>query len=222
MAMTTTETPAMPDLAERDAEPGAGERLRGPRGRHRRPRPRKVLLMAGGLALAAGVLGLVRLSPDSGVGGLGTAEAEPSADPYADTGADTDIGTDTGTDRSTNAAATFAAAPPTPTASATPVMSGPSALPTPSVPLSPTPAVGGRERQAPAGTVTTVPDAPNPPGTPAPAPPSPSASTGTTPRPAPTPTPSRTTPTPEPRPDRPGLCLPIVAVCVDPLGARHD
>ncbi|NEB11429.1 hypothetical protein G3I32_21730, partial [Streptomyces coelicoflavus] len=31
------------------------------RGRHRRPRPRKVLLVAGGLALAAGALGLVRL-----------------------------------------------------------------------------------------------------------------------------------------------------------------
>ncbi|MFB7595955.1 hypothetical protein [Streptomyces sp. NPDC056160] len=49
------------------------------RGRHRRPRPRprKALLTAGGLALAAGVLSLVRLAPEYGHGGPGAAEAEP-------------------------------------------------------------------------------------------------------------------------------------------------
>ncbi|MEU4149982.1 hypothetical protein [Streptomyces sp. NPDC026659] len=47
------------------------------RGRHRRPRPRKVLLAAGGLALAAGVLSLVRVAPESGLAGPATAEAEP-------------------------------------------------------------------------------------------------------------------------------------------------
>ena len=46
------------------AEEG-GIRLFGPRGRHRKPRPRKVLLAAGGLALAAGALSLVRLTPDA-------------------------------------------------------------------------------------------------------------------------------------------------------------
>ncbi|MCG0067181.1 hypothetical protein L0F81_28605 [Streptomyces tricolor] len=46
------------------------------RGRHRKPRPRKALLAAGGLALAAGVLSLVRISPQSGVGASGTAEPD--------------------------------------------------------------------------------------------------------------------------------------------------
>ncbi|MEU2881057.1 hypothetical protein ABZ651_33685, partial [Streptomyces sp. NPDC007070] len=46
------------------------------RGRHRRSRRRKALLAAGGLALAAGALGLVRLAPEYAGGGLGTAEAE--------------------------------------------------------------------------------------------------------------------------------------------------
>ncbi|PZG67193.1 hypothetical protein C1I97_38885, partial [Streptomyces sp. NTH33] len=54
------------------------------RGRHRRPRPRKVLLAAGGLAVAAGVLSLVRLAPDYGGGGPDRSEAGPHAD--ADSG----------------------------------------------------------------------------------------------------------------------------------------
>ncbi|MYW45496.1 hypothetical protein GT346_19740, partial [Streptomyces sp. SID161] len=54
-----------------------------PRGRHRRPRPRRVLFAAGGLALAAGVLSLVRITPESGVGAPGTAEAEPWRHPAA-------------------------------------------------------------------------------------------------------------------------------------------
>src|SRR5690349_20801821 len=71
---------AVGDTAEHeDAAPdgrGGGLWVPRPRGRHRRPRPRKVLFAAGGLALAAGVLSLVRLSPDpGGAGGPGTAEA---------------------------------------------------------------------------------------------------------------------------------------------------
>ncbi|MFE9439534.1 hypothetical protein ACFYO2_11070 [Streptomyces sp. NPDC006602] len=180
-----------------------------PRGRHRRPRPRKVLLAAGGLALAAGALSLVRMVPDTGVSGLGAAEAEPRVDP------------ETGVDLSTNAAATVAATVPTASPSATTVMGGPSALPTPGVSFTPTPTARSSRPTPP----TTVPDAPNATGaaTPTPAP-HPSASTGTTQQPAPTPTPSRTTPPPAPQPDhpdRPGLCVPVIAVCVDPPAARH-
>ncbi|MCQ4197951.1 hypothetical protein M4J08_003067, partial [Streptomyces parvulus] len=53
----------------------------GRRGRHRRPRPRKVLLAAGGLAVAAGALSLVRLLPGPGgdAGGYG-AQAAPRVD----------------------------------------------------------------------------------------------------------------------------------------------
>ncbi|TWV27911.1 hypothetical protein FRZ03_38420, partial [Streptomyces misionensis] len=67
---TTSTTPTAP------AEPGG--RFPGfRRGRHRRPRRRKALLAVGGLVLAAGVLGLVRIYPESGVGAPGTAAAEP-------------------------------------------------------------------------------------------------------------------------------------------------
>ncbi|MGQ4425417.1 hypothetical protein ACN6LL_008214, partial [Streptomyces violaceoruber] len=64
--MTTTGTPTEPRYAW------------GRRGRHRRPRPRKVLLAAGGLALAAGALSVVRLLPGPGgdTGGV-RAGAEP-------------------------------------------------------------------------------------------------------------------------------------------------
>ncbi|MER6045045.1 hypothetical protein ABT136_30575, partial [Streptomyces sp. NPDC001856] len=72
--------------AEGTAEPVEQVRLWPPggRGRHRRPRPRKVLLVAGGLALAAGALSLVRLTPDSPVPGIGTAEADPRLEPTAE------------------------------------------------------------------------------------------------------------------------------------------
>ena len=94
-----------------------------PRGRHRRPRPRKVLFTAGGLALAAGVLSLVRLGGDpGGAGGLGATEAEPRPDP----------GTDIGPDRPANVGATVAATPTAPAA-----MGGPSPAPTPAVSLVP-------------------------------------------------------------------------------------
>ncbi|PIM66021.1 hypothetical protein CTU88_45525, partial [Streptomyces sp. JV178] len=40
-----------------------------PRGRHRRPRPRKVLFAVGGMALAASALSLLRLASDPVSGG---------------------------------------------------------------------------------------------------------------------------------------------------------
>ncbi|MEU9732373.1 hypothetical protein AB0E07_13110, partial [Streptomyces sp. NPDC048002] len=70
-------TTAPESVTTDDTSATAVPRLFGPRGRHRRPRPRKVLLAAGGLALAAGALTLVRLPPASGPGGLAAPEAEP-------------------------------------------------------------------------------------------------------------------------------------------------
>ena len=71
---------------------------------------------------------------------------------------------------------------------------------------------------------TTIPDTPN---TPAPAPTA--SGGGDTPRPAPAPTapPSRTAPAPAPTPEEPkkphdpGLCVPVIGLCVDsPTGRR--
>ncbi|MFJ6554249.1 hypothetical protein ACIQNT_18680 [Streptomyces luteogriseus] len=50
------------------------------RGRHRKPRPRKVLLAAGGLAVAAGALSLLRLASGPGTD-AGSVEAGPRPDP---------------------------------------------------------------------------------------------------------------------------------------------
>ncbi|MFF0158992.1 hypothetical protein ACFYRY_15850 [Streptomyces sp. NPDC005263] len=206
---------------------GPGPRLWAPRGRHRRPRPRKVLLAAGGMALAAGVLGLVRMTPESGVASLGTAEAEPRPDSPAAA---------TGTDRATTTAATVPEASP----SATAVLGGASATPLRTVRLAPTSSTTTAPPTPAPGTTTVpdttgIPDAPNPPGSPAPAdtPRWSAPADTTTPRPArtpslkptPAPRPSHTpaAPTPEPRqpgqghPHRPGLCMPIIGVCVDPL-----
>ncbi|MGW7239072.1 hypothetical protein [Streptomyces sp. NPDC054804] len=169
----------------------------GRRGRHRKPRPRKVLFAAGGLALAAGVLSLVRIVPEGGVGTPGTAEAEPRLDPTADA-----------TDRSANAAATLGPVR-TATASAATVMGGTSRTPTatpsatPSVPASVSPSA------PPARTVTVPTTIPTSPARPAGTAPAPATST-----PATTPTP---TSTPGTRPPGDGVCLPIVGLCVDPL-----
>ncbi|MFI9174158.1 hypothetical protein [Streptomyces lincolnensis] len=222
--MTTTDAPAKPQRAttpatatppgQRTAPPEppiTGTRLFTPRGRHRRPRPRKVLLVAGGLALAAGALSLVRLTPDSGVAGLGTAEAEPRPD---DSG--------TATDRATNAAATVTVPKVSP--SATAALGGTTATPVPGVSLAPAPAATGAP-SAPWAAPTTIPEAPNTPGAPAPTatPRPPSATHPGSPRPAPTAPPSHTTPPPAPQPeqpggpDRPGICVPVVGLCVGSL-----
>ncbi|MFF9602833.1 hypothetical protein ACF1GY_11170 [Streptomyces sp. NPDC014684] len=200
------------------AESGAGETnqrsaaartatLPGLRGRHRRPRPRKVLLAAGGLALAAGVLSLVRVAPESGVGAPGTAQAEPRLDPSG-----------AATARSSAPAAAPATARAT-RPSATTAMGGVSAAPTDTeAPADPHPAAPG----APASRL---------------APPSGSTAPTTGPRatePAttaphtsqPAPAPTRTTPAPAPShgPTEPptrgggGLCLPVIGLCVDVLG----
>ncbi|MFI1072409.1 hypothetical protein [Streptomyces puniciscabiei] len=173
------------------------------RGRHRKPRPRKVLLAAGGLALAAGVLSLVRVSSESGVGAPGTAEAEPRSGAGGGT---TDHAADT---------ATVVTAGPTALPSATSVMGGRSLAPTPTAtptgPAAPSASAGSTAVPTATGLPTT---AVSTPGTA----PRPSATTSapvpapTTGRPAPaTPAPTRRTTDPGPG----GLCVPVLGLCVD-------
>ncbi|MFC9133231.1 hypothetical protein ACFT4A_41205 [Streptomyces sp. NPDC057099] len=188
------------------------------RGRHRKPRSPKALLAAGGLALAAGALSLVRLASGPSPGGVGTVEAGPRPDP---------VTTGTDTDRTADTAATFPAATPEVSPSSPTVLGG----------LTPSPATGPvtqGARPAPPATTgtrgatttaahrpTTIPDTPN-----IPAP----DTQGNAPRPtpaAPAP-PSRTTPAPAPEPEKPkkpkkpdddpGLCVPVIGLCVDTPG----
>ncbi|MEU0964680.1 hypothetical protein ABZ357_04250 [Streptomyces sp. NPDC005917] len=167
-------------------------------GRHRKPRPRKVLFAAGGLALAAGVLSLVRMAPEGGVGTSGTAEAEPRLDPTADA-----------TDRSANSAATVGPVP-TAASSAATVMGGASPTPTATAAATPSmsPSVSPTALPGRVTVPTTIPTGPARPAGTSPAP--------ATSAPAATPTP---TPTPLPSAQQPGhgVCLPIVGLCVDPL-----
>ena len=194
-----------------DTGTGPGPRLWAPRGRHRRPRPRKALLAAGGMALAAGVLGLVRMTPESGVAGPGTAEAEPRPDSPPDA---------TGSDRATRAAATTGAVPEV-SPSATAALGGVSSTPFRRVSLAHTPSATTAP-PTPAPDTTTIPDAPNPPGAPAPTDTTAARPTPTRP-PTPTPPASRTSAAPTTAPQqpgqahRPGLCVPIIGVCVDQL-----
>ncbi|MGW7261246.1 hypothetical protein [Streptomyces sp. NPDC054834] len=179
------------------------------RGRHRKPRPRKVMLAAGGLALAAGALSLVRMAPDSGVGAPGTAEAESRLDAGGTT------------DRSTNTAVSVGAAP-TDLPSATSAMGGVSGRPTPSgapstttLPASSTAVPATLPVNAPASIPTTIPtmaDDQAPGTTPRPSAPNP----GSAPPHAPAPAPSRSTGTPAPTPSQPGgVCVPVIRLCVN-------
>ncbi|MGJ5890809.1 hypothetical protein ACSCBZ_02510 [Streptomyces niveiscabiei] len=182
------------------------------RGRHRRPRPRKVVLAAGGLAFAAGVLGLLRVVPDGGAGtGTGVGAGEASREGYA--GGVTDL--------ATNAAA---------------------AVPAPSGGPGDTHSTGDRygtgdTRSTPGGAASRVPDPRSTPGTsgvPRPSAPSQELPVSPTPTPdtpahaaspAPTPTPTvvppeshtpSTTPTPDHPHDSPhGICIPVIGLCVD-------
>ncbi|WP_330306925.1 MULTISPECIES: hypothetical protein [unclassified Streptomyces] len=183
------------------------------KGRHRRPRPRRVLFAVGGLALAAGVLSLVRMTPESMIGGGGSAEAEP-------TGATV---TDAAGDAVTTVKAVPSAAHPV-AATATAVMGGAGSTPTPGVSLAPTappttgpasiPSAHGSAPAAPAPDATGIPTAPMA------TPPPPAATTPAATQPAP----GATTHAPAPGPGTPGVCVPIVGICVNgltaPLGHR--
>ncbi|MET8226191.1 hypothetical protein [Streptomyces sp. NPDC005301] len=211
----TAQATASPDTARTAPPPGAKEaqdRLvswtRPVRGRHRRPRPRRTLVAVGGLALAAGALSLVRLTPDPLGGGGERTEAGPHGSGAASGPAD-------------NAAATVE---PVPTAgsatpSATGVMGGAGATPTSGatvVPTSPTSPTGTPMQSRPvdpAAGRTGIPEAPADPVTSAPPAPSRPPTTSAAPRPAP----SHSTRAPDPGPDDPGLCVPVIGLCVDPL-----
>ncbi|MBW8819537.1 MAG: hypothetical protein JF598_15225 [Streptomyces sp.] len=213
-------TATMTTVTTTEPTADGGTRLFGPRGRHRKPRPRKIVLAAGGLALAAGALSLVRMAPDAGLGGYGATETDPQAAPGADSDGDIDI--DTGTDRATNAAATVGSVPQA-SPSSTTTMGGISATPTPGVPH----ARAGSATAVPlplAAAPTTIPEAPN---TPAPAPTA--STTPHSPSTTTAPQPSRTTPPPAPAPTHttqpthtsqpaPGLCVPIIGLCVQQRG----
>ncbi|AVV47277.1 hypothetical protein C6376_04615 [Streptomyces sp. P3] len=186
-----------------------------------------MLFAVGGLALAAGVLSLLRPTPDTGgAGALGTAEAEPRPDLV--TSADDDAGDTTGKgaekaaddsggdrDGGRDPATGPAVAPPAPTAPT--AMGGASPGPAreaagllPGAPGAPTSVV-----LPPDATYDPTPRAapPAPTATPAPEPPS-------APRPAtaaPAPRPPNPPQAAEPR--RPELCVPIIGLCVDPLSA---
>ncbi|MCG7208705.1 hypothetical protein [Streptomyces arenae] len=172
------------------------------RGRHRKPRPHKVLLATGGLAVAAGVLSLVQLAPDGGgAGAPGTAEAEPRLDPTADAT----------TARSANAAATIGSVP-TAAPSAAGGTGGASPAPTATTAggtaaASPSPSPSPTALPSTVTVPTTIPAGPaRPPDT---LPPTTTAPTTTT-TPSPTPAPSTHQPTGT-------VCLPIVGLCVNPL-----
>ncbi|WP_392963559.1 hypothetical protein [Streptomyces sp. LN245] len=201
-----------PTYAPRDDEP-APVRLRTVRGRHRKPRRRRVLFAAGGLALAAGVLSLARMTPDSVTGhaDAGATEAEPVA-----TATDNDVAGD---------AVPTVAAMPSPTragaAPASPAMGGTSPAPTsdasriPASVRTPAATVPAARGAAPVATTpgsTGIPTAPV-----TEAPPARSTPTATAPAEVPrhTPSPSPTAQAPSHQP--PDVCVPIVGICVNEL-----
>ena len=65
-----------------------------PRGRHRKPRPRRILFAVGGLALAAGALSLLRMAPHptGGDTGVEATDIDPSAAGSTDSPAQNDTG----------------------------------------------------------------------------------------------------------------------------------
>ncbi|MFI1162434.1 hypothetical protein ACH4UM_02195 [Streptomyces sp. NPDC020801] len=216
---TTGSGPACSDPA-RSHPTGSWRRSWSPRvrGRHRRPRPRRVLLAAGGLALATGVLSLVRLAPvapESGNGGPGSAEAEP----HADAG--------NGRARSAGASATTGAGPAA-LPSATVPMGGADAAPasgtsastgsSPSAAAALPPSALPDTTSVPTSVPTTIPEAPNPPEHRAPTGASRPPATRD-PAPRPTPAPSRRTHSPAPSSGGGGgLCVPVIGLCVGVQG----
>ncbi|MFI6339675.1 hypothetical protein [Streptomyces sp. NPDC050535] len=158
-----------------------------------------------GLALAAGALGVVRMAPESVVGGMGSPDAEPTAGTVADTAG--------------NAATTVEAVPSgRPVSATTPaVMGGENVLPTPGVSLAPVTAPTPTRFVAAPSTPVRVPvsGTPDATGIPAaaPAPTTSRTPAATTAAPAPSATTATATADPKPRP--PGLCVPVIGLCVD-------
>ncbi|MEU0436764.1 hypothetical protein ABZ153_35165 [Streptomyces sp. NPDC006290] len=170
-----------------------------------------MLFAVGGLALAAGVLSLARMTPDSVTGGGGNTEAEPVA-----TATDNDAAGDAvptveamptpSHPGAAPASAAMGGTSPAPTSDAGQI---PASIPT-SIPTTPAgiPAARG---EAP---VTTAPGSTGIPTAPMTTPP-PRPSTPTPTPTAPRHTPSPTTPAPPHQP--PDVCVPIVGICVNGL-----
>ncbi|MFY4721371.1 hypothetical protein [Streptomyces sp. LaBMicrA B280] len=207
------------------AEPGG--RFSGlRRGRHRKPRPRRALLAAGGLLLAAGVLSLVRMTPESGVGAPGTAAAEPRLDPGGGlaNGGPGPGASGIGGRTATTTDGTLTPGPLAPPSTAadlggrTPAPTPTGAATTPGNPGGSGSSKGSGESGGSAGSDGGVPPAPGKSGAPT-ARPGPTAPNPAPPVPishpapptAPAPTPTHGAPAPAPG----GLCLPIIALCVD-------
>ncbi|MER7689874.1 hypothetical protein [Streptomyces sp. NPDC097610] len=185
---------------------------RGGRGRHRKPRPRRALFAVGGLALAAGALSLARMAPESVVGGgsgSGNTEAEPR--PGVATGEALDAAP------TVWAVPSAHPAPPGPTgaqggasatsASASVVSPAPTAPSTAASP-SATATIPSARASAP---VASVPDTTGIPTAPIVVPSQPH-----TQRP-PDASPTTHAPAPAPTQNPPGLCVPIVGICVNDL-----
>ncbi|OIK03074.1 hypothetical protein BIV25_00105 [Streptomyces sp. MUSC 14] len=156
-----------------------------------------MLLAAGGLALAAGALSLVRVASDAGVDAPATAEADPRA-----------AGT---TDHAANTAATVTGSP-TALPSATAVMGGRSAAPAHTHPTAARPAPPTVAAPHPTPSATPPPTAHTTHTAPSPAAPTAAHPAPTTPAPAPAPSRSGKDPGPG------GLCVPVIGLCVDSLG----
>ncbi|MFJ3661893.1 hypothetical protein ACIPPM_15675 [Streptomyces sp. NPDC090119] len=156
-----------------------------------------MLLVAAAAVLGVAVLSFVRVAPDAGPG---TAEAEPRRSWKLDV------------EPSPGASATVVAVP-----SASPASAPRSARPTRSSPVgssaevpptrptqSPAPPVTSSAPRPPAAPHTTAPEASSEPEPPA----------QSAPAPAPTPTPSST----PPPPDKPGVCVPVLGLCLELRG----
>jgi hypothetical protein len=197
----------MPDTATKSATVTAAQTapeptLGRPRGRHRKPRPRRTLFAVGGLALAAGALSLLRLAPQPSGGTVEATDIEPSAV--------------SSTEETVQDNAGAVAEGDVPTACASPAATTKTGSPTAT---SPSGSRGG------AGPAIAHP-APTPSGTlqesrppSATTPPAQAARQPTAPKPPAT-TPSRPAPTPTGTPQNPAhpaqdLCVPIVGLCLD-------
>jgi hypothetical protein len=200
-----------------------------PRGRHRRPRPRKVLFAVGGMALAASALSLLRLASDP-VSGGGTAGTAPrAADDLSDeeTGSGASLGGVPSAEPTADVPMGDTGAAPT----APPAPGSATAVPAPSA-TSSVPSIGIELPDGPGAPYTpptraTLPETPATsaaPETPRPTQDTPTQQPPAARQPAAPDAPdSATTPdgTTEPaQPRQPGLCVPIVGVCVDdtPVG----
>ncbi|MFC4471472.1 hypothetical protein ACFPH6_44490 [Streptomyces xiangluensis] len=192
-------------VADEQAPVHEATRAERPRGRHRKPRPRRMLVAVGGLALAAGALSLMRLAPEppGGTdGGVTATDIEPAEIEPADVEPTAAGSTESHVPVSDTGSATAEGAPRprrSPSAIAPPNGgSGPERASRPTITPAATPPAF--PRTAAPGDPTAAPEPLKPPTPEKPSPP--------TPRP----------PTSDPDPDRPDLCVPIVGLCLDNPG----